>query len=165
MDINGFKYIISGRNFRVNDYITIYTPDLEEIELFGEDEYWYLLHLLTRKPYDIAVELDDQGIDYQRIDEYDLFYMIANKIPVEQSCILLGKLNLTEYIQTENQENGQLILYNPKDGTVIDRAIYYQMLKYLRYVHFSATKLSMMSETEWQKDFFWIECEERKRSG
>lgn len=163
MDINGFKYIISGRNFRVNDYITIYTPDLEEIELFGEDEYWYLLHLLTRKPYDIAVELDDQGIDYQRIDEYDLFYMIANKIPVEQSCILLGKLNLTEYIQTENQENGQLILYNPKDGTVIDRAIYYQMLKYLRYVHFISNKVEYDVGNGMAKRFFLDRMRRKKK--
>ena len=140
-EVNGFKYIISGRNFKINDYITIYSPDLEEIDLFGEDDYWHLLHLLTRKSYDVAVELDEQGIDYRRIDEYDLFYMIGNKIPIELSCILLGKLNLTDYIQTENQENGQLILYNPKDDTVIDRAIYYQMLKYLRYIHFISDKV------------------------
>lgn len=140
-EINGFKYIISGENLRINEYITVYNPELQEIKLYGENEYWQLLHLLTRRPYDIAVELDDSGIDYQSIDEYDLFYMFANKIPVELSCILLGKLNLTEYVQKVNQDNGQLILYNPKDHTVIDRAIYYQILEYLRYIHFISEKV------------------------
>lgn len=154
MNVNGFKHIISGENFRINDYITVFNPELEEIALFGEDNYWHLLHLLTRKPYDVAVELDEQGIDYQSIDEYDLFFMIAGKIPVEKSCILLGKLALTDYIQKLNPENEQLILYNPKDDTVIDRALYYKMLKYLRYIHFISDKIEYDVGNGMAKKFF-----------
>lgn len=162
-NINGFKYIISGENFRINDYITVFNPTLEEIELFGEDDYWQLLHLLTRKPYDIAVELDDQGIDYQSIDEYDLFYMVANKIPIELSCILLGKLNLTDYVQKVNQENGQFILYNQKDNTVIDRVLYYQILKYLRYIHFISDKVEYDVGNGMAKRFFLDRMRRKKK--
>lgn len=162
MNINGFKYIISGENFRINDYITVFNPTLEEIALFGEDAYWQLLHLLTRKPYDIAVELDEQGIDYQSIDEYDLFYMTAGKIPAEMSCILLGRLDLTKYIQKLNPENEQLILYNPEDDTVIDRALYCQILGYLRYIHFISDKVEYDVGNGTAKKFF-LDRMRRKR--
>ncbi len=162
-DINGFKYIISGRNFKINNYITVYDPELEEIELFGETDYWYLLHLLTRKPYDIAVELDDMGIDYQKVDEYDLFYTVANKIPVELSCILLGRLDLTKYEQRKNQENGQLILYNRENGTVIDRVLYYQMLQYLRYIHFISNKIEYDVGNGMAKKFFLDRMRRKKK--
>lgn len=162
-EINGFKYIISGKNFRINDYITVFNPELEEIELYGEDEYWQLLHLVTRRPYDIAVELDDKGIDYQSIDEYDLFYMVANKIPVEQSCILFGKLDLTNYVQKINQDNGQLILYNQKDNTVIDRVIYHQILKYLRYIHFISEKVEYDVGNGMAKKFFLDRMRRKKK--
>ncbi len=162
-NINGFKYIISGENLRINDYITVFNPTIKEIELYGEDEYWQLVHLLTRKPYDIAVELDDSGIDYQSINEYDLFYMAANKIPVSQSCILLGRLELTDYTQTVNQDNGQLILYNPKDHTVIDRVLYDQLLKYLRYIHFISEKVEYDVGNGMAKKFFLERMRRKKK--
>ncbi|MCI9216052.1 hypothetical protein AALA78_09800 [Lachnospiraceae bacterium 42-17] len=161
--INGFKYIISGENLRINHYITVFNPTIKEIGLYGENDYWQLVHLLTRKPYDIAVELVDSGIDYQSIDEYDLFYMAANKISVEQSCILLGRLELTDYTQTVNQDNGQLILYNPKDHTVIDRAIYHQILKYLRYIHFISEKVEYDVGNGMAKKFFLERMRRKKK--
>ncbi len=162
-DINGFKYIISGRNFKINDYITVYNPTLEEIELFGENDYWYLLHLLTRKPYDIAVDLDDMGIDYQKVDEFDLFYTVANKIPIESSCILLGRLDLSKYEQCKNTDNGQLILRNREDGTVIDRVLYFQMLKYLRYIHFISNKVEYDVGNGMAKKFFLDRMRRKKK--
>ena len=88
------KHCIAGRTYYVNQYIKIYSPEVYEVIDFGEDNYYRVLNLFVRKPYDIAVELDDNGIDYQSITDWDLFVDTASQIPIEYSCILFGKLKL-----------------------------------------------------------------------
>ena len=66
-------HVIGGRNYRVSRHLTVYTPRIHEIMEFGETLYFQVLNLFTRKPYDIAVELSDNGIDYQELTDYDLW--------------------------------------------------------------------------------------------
>lgn len=140
--IDEIKYSISGDNYVVNKYITIYTPYVFEVKDFGEEIYFQVLNLFVRKPYDIAAELDDKGVDYQTLTDWDLFFQTATKIPVTYSCILFGKLDFTEFIPQINHENGMKYLENKYDSRIrIDEAIYRDIVKYLRYIHFISEKV------------------------
>ena len=139
--IDELKYTIGGENYRINNYITIYNPYVYEVKDFGEEHYFSVLNVFTRKPYDIAVELDDIHIDYQSVTEWDLFYESAPLIPVEQTCILFGKLDFTEFDKCVNPEDGLKFLQNRHSPNIrIDEAIYQKIVAYLRHMHFISEK-------------------------
>lgn len=141
-NIDELKYSIGGENFKVNNYITVYNPYVYEVKDFGEELYFKVLSLFTRKPYDIAVELFDAGVDYQSITDWDLFFDTINQIPVELTCILFGKLDFTEFIPCINEENNRKCLVNKFNGNIcIDEVIYRQIVTYLRFIHFISGKV------------------------
>lgn len=140
--IDELKYSISGDNYVINKHITISIPYVFEVKDFGEEAYLSVLNLFTRKPYDIAVELDDKGVDYQSISDWELFLSTASKIPIEFSCILFGKLNFADFVQQVNNENGMICLVNKYNSQIrIDEAIFNKIVKYLRYMHFISEKV------------------------
>lgn len=140
--IDELKCSISGDNYVVNQYITIYNPYVYEVKDFGENDYFLTLSIFTQRPYDIAVELDDKGIDYQSLTDWDLFFQTVTKIPVTYSCILFGKLDFTEFIPQINHENGMKWLVNKYNPQIrIDEAIYKKIVTYLRYTHFISEKV------------------------
>lgn len=152
--IDELKYSISGDNYQINPYITIYIPYLYEVRDFGEDHYYHVLHLLTRKPYDIAVELFDRGVDYQAITDWDLFFNTAPNIPVELTCILFGRLDFTEFSQCEIKENGlKLLIHKFNSNIKIDEAIYHKIVAYLRYMHFISEKVEYDAGNTMAKKF------------
>ena len=140
--IDELKHSISGNNYIINRYITIYNPYVYEVADFGEDAFFSALNFFTRKPYDIAVELDDKGVDYQSITDWDLFYSTAPHIPIIYSCILFGKLDFTEFIPHINDETGLKYLVNKYNSQIrIDEAIYRKIVTYLRYMYFISEKV------------------------
>lgn len=140
--IDELKYSIGGENYKVNQYITIFNPYVYEIKDFGEDQYYSVLNMFTRKPYDVAVELFDANIDYQEISDWDLFYETIINVPIEYTCILFGKIDFTEFAKCINPENGLKYLQNKKNSEFcIDEAIYRKIVTYLRYIHFISEKV------------------------
>ena len=130
-------HVIGGRNYRVSRHLTVYTPRIHEIMDFGETLYFQVLNLFTRKPYDIAVELSDNGIDYQELTDYDLFFDGASRIPPELSCILFGRTDFTAFLKCVREEDGRKLLVHREDPDfIIDETVYRQLVTYLRHVHF-----------------------------
>lgn len=140
-DIDEAKHCIAGKTYHVNQYIKIYSPEVYEVIDFGEDNYFRVLNLFVRKPYDIAVELDDNGIDYQSITDWDLFVDTASFIPIEFSCILFGRLDFTKFKAYVNDNNMKILVHSDDPNIVIDEAIYRIIVTYLRYIHFISEKV------------------------
>lgn len=61
----------------VNDSISIVIPTVGQV-LEHEDEYYSIVSMLTAMPVDCMVPLDDAGIDFTSINEYDLFLIMFN---------------------------------------------------------------------------------------
>ena len=135
------KHCIAGKTYHVNQYIKVYSPEVYEVIDFGEEDYFRVLNLFVRKPYDIAVELDDHGIDYQSITDWDLFVDTAPYIPIEYSCIIFGRFDFSK-LKAYINENGMKILINDENPEIIiDEAIYRIIVTYLRYIHFISEKV------------------------
>lgn len=140
--IDELKYSIGGDNYIINKYITIYNPYVYEVKDFGENDFFTVLSWFVRKPYDIAVELDDKKIDYQSLSDWDLFYSTAPSIPIIYSCILFGKLDFTELSPHVDKETGLKYLENKYNPQIrIDEAIYKKIVTYLRYMYFISEKV------------------------
>ena len=59
--------LLRTNQYRINDTISIYVPTVGEIYDYGESEYYQIVQLLTSVPYDLMVQFDDMGVDYETI--------------------------------------------------------------------------------------------------
>lgn len=116
---------------KINDYITIRVPTIDEI-VKNEDEYYGNVALIVATPFDMMVQLDDMKIDFTKINDWDLFCLLFNELRTRDLSLIFDNLNLKDFVTAENKQNGNIILVNPQTGAVIDRAIHDQICRYLR---------------------------------
>lgn len=119
---------------RVNDSIQIYIPTVGEI-LEDEDEYYNLVSMLTVMPIDMMVQLDDVGIDFASINDYELFLLLFNGLQTQDTSKVFGDLDLSKFELCTNEENQTVVLYDKENNILIDRAIHGKIAATLRKIH------------------------------
>lgn len=118
----------------INDSIQIVVPSVGEI-IDREDEYYSLVSILTAMPIDLMVQLDDAGIDFTSINEYELFLIMFAGLKSQDTSLVFGDLDLTKFNMGVNEQNGQLVLIDEEHDIKIDRAIHGQIAGVLRKIH------------------------------
>lgn len=126
--------LLYQKQYPINDNIHIVIPTVGEI-LENEDRYYNMVSMLTSMPIDLMVELDDAGIDYTEITEYELFLILFASLRTMDTSPIFGDLNLMAFELTENKQNGQPMLLDRKNDIRIDRAIQGQIAATLRKIH------------------------------
>lgn len=121
-------------HYPINDKIHIMIPTVDEV-LENEDSYYGQVSLLTAMPIDMMLELDDIGIDYTTINDYDLFLLMFNQLRSDDTSLIFGDLDLSKFEFAENKENGRIVLYDSENDIVIDRGIQGQIAATLRKIH------------------------------
>lgn len=125
-----------GDPYAVNKYITIKQPTIGEIAEYGERKYYTMVHTITAIPSDMKSQLlDDFGLDYEQIEDFELFMMLAPTLPKESTSILFGDADFTTLVPIRNPENGVKVLTNKDRSLVIDVVAYEKIVNYLRQVH------------------------------
>lgn len=124
-----------GEPFHINDKITIYIPTIGDIVEFGERKYYGMIHTLTCIPSDMKSQLFDMGIDYEELSDFELFVMLSRNLNPESTYLVLGDLDLSKFGLYTNKDNNELVLYDEKTDTTIDKLIYMKMVEYIRKVH------------------------------
>lgn len=118
----------------INDSISVLIPTVGEV-VDHEDEYYSIVSILTAMPVDLMCELDDSGIDFTTINDYDLFLILFNSIQEMDTSLVFGDLDLSKFILGVNQQNGKPVMFNPDTGAVIDRLIHGRIAATLRKIH------------------------------
>lgn len=126
--------LLYKRQYAVNDDIRVLIPYVGEI-LENEDTYYNMVSAITAMPIDFMVQLDDAGIDFTSINEYEPFLLLFNGLQMQDTSLIFGDLDLTKFKYDENPENGMLTLYDAEDDIRIDRAIHGQIAAVLRKIH------------------------------
>ena len=124
-----------GEPYRINDKISIYIPTIGDIVEFGERNYYSVVHTLTCIPSDMKSQLDDLGINYMEISDFDLFMMLTRGLTKESTQLILGDLDLSKFEPCLNQENNEPVLYDRDNDIIIDKLIYMKMVGYIRKIH------------------------------
>ncbi len=124
-----------GKPYRINEKITILQPTIGDVIDYGENSYWSTVHTIAATSADFKVKLFDAGINWMEISNFELFAMIASSLPVEQTRILFGDLDLSGMKTFRNKENGEIILANPEQEVKIDRLIYERIMNVIRKMH------------------------------
>lgn len=126
--------LLYKKEYIINEFIKISIPKVGEI-LDNEDAYYGLVALLTAMPIDMMVQLDDIGIDFTTINEYDLFLLLFRTLQDRDTSMVFGELDLKPFRTAINEQNGNIVLINEKTGVTIDRAIHGQIANALRVIH------------------------------
>lgn len=126
--------LLYKKQYEINDSIKIVIPSVGEI-IDNEDNYYSIITILTAMPIDLQVPLDDAGIDYTEINEYDLFLLMSAGLKAQDTSLVFGDLDLTKFEISVNQQNGKIVLYDAENDIVIDRATHARIAGVLRKIH------------------------------
>ena len=123
-----------GRDYRLNDDITIHTPSVGDIIDYGEREYYSMVYSLVAIPSDVKSRLADMGIDYEEISDIELFFILTRPLTPKQTGILTGDLDLSKLDIHIDEEKG-ICLKSSATGIVITEQDYEKMVGYIRKIH------------------------------
>ena len=132
-----------GHFHRINDYISIHVPTLEEICLYGESKYYSMIYTLCSVGIDLCWQLEEANIPFDEISDYELFYSLLCKyFDVEQTKIIFGdELNFKKMHLRRNEKGNiylaqEIITDNEQKKIItINESDYYEIVKYLRALH------------------------------
>ena len=124
--------ILTGKPFDVGAGIKLYQPSMEEIAMFGEDEYLKVISAFTSEPFDVPYYLDKVGIDFEEIKPFELFCMLVSPLSQQSTKLLFGDLDFSKFkIATRGNE---LIMIN-SDGIIIDSLLRERLADNIRRIH------------------------------
>ena len=128
------KSLLNQSSVKITDQITLNIPTIGEI-LDDEAMYFSIVSVMTATPYQYMVQLDDIGIDYTKITDYQLFQIFFPIYAQNDVSIIFGDLNLKDIALYHNQKTNLDVLYSPLSDTTIDEFVYYQMARTMRQVN------------------------------
>lgn len=86
-------------------------------------------------PVDLMVQLEDAGIDFTSINEYELFLLMFAGLKSQNTSLVFGDLDLSKFKMAVNEQNGNIVLLDEEHDITIDRAIHSQIAGVLRKIH------------------------------
>ena len=132
--------LLNKTKFKVNDNITVHIPTLGEIrgdspKLYGTDEdeanLYSLVSLFTSTSSDIMLELDEAGMDFTKITDFQTFLILFGGMPKkvldEKSSLMFENINLADFKVSLSTINDLPILYDEEHDITIDELIYMQL--------------------------------------
>lgn len=128
------KNLLYQKEYKINDYISVVIPTVGEI-VDHEDIYYNLVSILTAMPIDMLVELDDAGVDFTSINEYELFLLMFPGLKSQDTSLIFGNLDLSKFNMAINEQNGEIVLLDEEHDIKIDRVIHSQIAMALRKIH------------------------------
>lgn len=126
--------LLYKREIPINDAIHIVVPTVGEI-VDNEDAYYGLVSVLTAMPVDMLAQLEDAGIDFTSINEYELFLLLFAGFKNHDTHLIFGDLDLSKFNMAVNEQNGTVVLLDEERDIIIDRAIHGQIAATLRKIH------------------------------
>lgn len=126
-----------AKSLPVSSSISIMVPSVGEI-VDNEDQYYDAVSTIVATPYDMMVQLDDAGIDFTKINDYELFCILFPRLKSMDTSLLFGELNIANFQTAIDEKDGKVFLVDPETDIKIDRIVHDQMCRQLRkMLHFT----------------------------
>lgn len=124
-----------GDDYIINDKIRIKQPTIGQLINYGEAAYFSMVHSLTAIPSDLKSQLWDMGLDWNEVEDFDLFVMLSQTMTPDKTGILFGDLDFSKMRPYRNPQNDEVVLADKETGVVIDKLIYTRITNYLCKLH------------------------------
>lgn len=128
------KSLLKLSSIEIIPNLSIRIPSVGEI-LENEQNYYNLITSLTATPFQFMVQLDDMGIDFTKITDYELFLMLFPSFAQGDMSILFGETDFSDISVCKNKQNNTLVLYSQKNDITIDEFIYTQIADCIRKIN------------------------------
>lgn len=113
-----------GTDFSITSSIKIHMPTVREIIAYGEQKFYNIIYAFTSTSSNYKSQLDDEGIDWQVVSDYELFQRLFIGVQNEDLSILFGNLDLNNFRLAIDNNTHEIVFLNDKTGIVIDRLVY-----------------------------------------
>ena len=136
--MNNVDYLnlYAGDDCKTENNIVIHQPTIDMVRKHGEQIYYNMVYTLCAVGADMKWQLDDIGMDYTTVDDFDLFSKYLRlAYPQPMTKILFGDLDLQRFIVRYKKDIDENILIDPVTGIEIDRYVYRQIVGTLRAMH------------------------------
>lgn len=128
------KSLLYSRSYSISDDITLYIPTLREI-LQDEELYNSLIASFVSTPHDAMVVLDDIGIDFSTIDDYELFCLMFPSLQKSDTSILFKNIDFNSF-ECKMDNKAKSLYFINDDNIIINRESYYKIAQWLRKINF-----------------------------
>lgn len=138
-DIDELK-LYRGDKYKLPNGVEIKCPTLGEICDYGESEYLSMISVFTATNIDRCAQLEDMGIDYTEITNFQMFtifaMMLSNHKDKENNKLdtspLFGDLDFSSFISVEC--DNELCMVD-ESGIKFNSDIFEEMVAYIRKMH------------------------------
>lgn len=114
--------------------IQIFQPTIGDILKNGERNVYSVVNTFIANPTMYRVKLWDMGIDWNKIDDFQLFCMLISTLEGKPTSLLFGDIDFQEFNLYKEDKDGESIffLYNEKQNIEIDETVYLQISGYIK---------------------------------
>lgn len=126
--------LLYKERYPVTNFLEIVIPTVGEI-LEQEDSYYTMVSMITATPCDMMVQLDDAGIDFTELNDFQLFLMVFEALKGQDTSLIFGDLNLRKFEQMVDPQNNSVVLRNRETGDKIDKGTHVLMCQAIRKIH------------------------------
>lgn len=101
-----------GDDIKINDYVSIHVPTIGEICDYGEGKYYSMVQNLCAVGIDLCWQLEEIGIKFDEISDYDLFVnILCRHYDTEATRIIFGdQLNFKKMVPYLNEKDKSVVL-------------------------------------------------------
>lgn len=146
--------LLFGDTYKINDFISIRQPTFAELKKYDDVKYMNMVKTLCSTPADCMSLLDDIGLDFEQVSDFDLFAMLVQNFTVEETSILFGEnLDFSKMHLKFDDDIQENVLYGiANDGRLfkIDSYTYMLIVDFLRECH-GLTANRVMAGNEFTK--------------
>lgn len=157
------KSLLNSKVIPITPKMSIRIPSVGEI-LDNEQSYYNITTSLTGTPFQYMVQLDDMGIDYTTISDYDLFLMLFPTFAKEDLSLVFGDLDTSDFAVSYNPENDTTIIYSRKNDIIIDEYVYSNLVDSIRKVNLTERVKTKPGNEEAKKYLLEKERKKQKRN-
>lgn len=113
--------------------LSIKIPTVGDI-LEDEFTYYNIVSSLTASPFQYMVQLDDMGIDFTTVTDYELFQILFLIYVKSDLSLLFGDLDLSD-CELYKGKNQEIFLYSPGNDIEINEKVYHDFVSIIRKIN------------------------------
>lgn len=128
------KGLLNKTSVEIVPNLIVRIPTVGEI-IDDEDKYYRIVSSLTASPFQYMVQLDDVGIDYTKITDYQFFMKIFPDYAKSDLSIIFGDLDTSDFEIYVNRQDNSQVIYSPSNDIKIDELVYNDLADTIRKIN------------------------------
>lgn len=132
MDVN-WSDLYRGKDIKIDDNIVLHHPTVDDIFEYDERNFAILISQLCAVGADLKWQLNDVGIDYTKVEDFELFYSYTvNILASIDTSIIFGDLDFSSFKPIFSEDLDEPVLYSKESDIMISRYTYQNIVTNVR---------------------------------